>query len=215
MMTSDEINGVPTPTRRLSHEKFCRLSFEQSFRNFGLTSADIAGDEVDEDGQGSWITPSNIKKHKIRDFTTTNSFISSTTSGLEPTRRTRRRSDVSERPAGAIMKSACMTGDFAMQNVALQMGLNLVSMDGGAIKSVKTWVLRCHGCFKYSPLKPTMLTMRTTKNMDLKFCPSCGGQTLLRTSTSTNSNGETQLHLKKNMQWTNRGTKVLPLQRYH
>jgi len=44
--------------------------------------------------------------------------------------------------------------------------------------------------------------------MDLKFCPSCGGDTLLRTSTSTNANGEVTVHLKKNMQWTNRGTKV-------
>lgn len=45
--------------------------------------------------------------------------------------------------------------------------------------------------------------------MDLKFCPACGGNTLLRTSTSTNANGEVRIHLKKNMQWTNRGTKVL------
>ena len=49
---------------------------------------------------------------------------------------------------------------------------------------------------------------RITKKMDLKFCPSCGGDTLLRTSTSTNGNGEVTVHLKKNMQWTNRGTKV-------
>jgi hypothetical protein len=54
------------------------------------------------------------------------------------------------------------------------------------------------------------LTVSVTKNMALKFCPSCGGNTLLRTSTSTNANGEVQIHLKKNMQWTNRGTKVLP-----
>ena len=80
---------------------------------------------------------------------------------LDPTRLTRRRSDASERPGGAVMKSACMTGDFAMQNVALQMGLNLVNMDGGGVKYVKTWVLRCHGCFKYTPPKPT--------NVDCKY----------------------------------------------
>jgi|SRR5579859_2851342 len=51
------------------------------------------------------------------------------------------------------------------------------------------------------------LTRRTTKDMTLKFCPSCGGDTLLRTSTSTSANGEVKVHLKKNMQWTNRGTK--------
>jgi Nin one binding (NOB1) Zn-ribbon like len=47
-----------------------------------------------------------------------------------------------------------------------------------------------------------------TKKMDLKFCPRCGGDTLLRTSISTNADGEVKIHLKKNMQWTNRGTKV-------
>ena len=57
---------------------------------------------------------------------------------------------------------------------------------------------------------------RITKKMDLKFCPSCGGDTLLRTSTSTNGNGEVTVHLKKNMQWTNRGTKVpLPHKTHH
>jgi RNA-binding protein NOB1 len=39
-----------------------------------------------------------------------------------------------------------------MQNVALQMGLNLVNVEGGGIRSVKTWVLRCHGCFTYGTL---------------------------------------------------------------
>lgn len=44
---------------------------------------------------------------------------------------------------------ACMTTDFAMQNVLLQMGLNLVGVEGRRIDKVKTWVLRCHACFKY------------------------------------------------------------------
>jgi RNA-binding protein NOB1 len=47
----------------------------------------------------------------------------------------------------------CMTADFAKQNVLLQMGLDLVSVDGKRIEKLKTWVLRCHACFKYfSPL---------------------------------------------------------------
>lgn len=100
-----------------------------------------------DDGEGTWITPSNIKKHKIRESTTSNSLTSSITNGA----RQRRRSSNGER-TGAVMKSACMTGDFAMQNVALQMGLNLVNMEGGGVRQVKTWVLRCHGCFKYPPM---------------------------------------------------------------
>jgi RNA-binding protein NOB1 len=42
----------------------------------------------------------------------------------------------------------CMTADFAMQNVLLQMDLSLVGMEGKRIQKVKTWVLRCHACFK-------------------------------------------------------------------
>ena len=36
-----------------------------------------------------------------------------------------------------------------MQNVLLQMGLSLVGTEGKRIQKVKTWVLRCHACFKY------------------------------------------------------------------
>jgi RNA-binding protein NOB1 len=44
---------------------------------------------------------------------------------------------------------ACVTNDFAMQNVLLQMKLNLVSTSGMRIKKLKSWVLRCHACYKY------------------------------------------------------------------
>jgi RNA-binding protein NOB1 len=35
-----------------------------------------------------------------------------------------------------------------VQNVLVQMGLGLVGEGGKRIKSVKSWVLRCHACFK-------------------------------------------------------------------
>jgi len=47
-----------------------------------------------------------------------------------------------------IINVGCMTADFAMQNVLLQMGLNLVDVEGKRIRKLKTWVLRCHACFK-------------------------------------------------------------------
>jgi hypothetical protein len=107
-----------------------------------------------DDGEGYWITPSNIKKHKIRDFTTSNSVVSASPS--VESKLNRRRSDATEK-AGPVMKSACMTGDYAMQNVALQLGLNLVSMEGGGVRHVKTWVLRCHGCFTYLYLSSKLI----------------------------------------------------------
>lgn len=128
-------------------------------------------EEEGEDDDDDWITPSNIKKHQEKD------------NNIDATAQ-----DVK------TMKVACATHDFAVQNVLLQIGLNLVSGEGKRISSVKTWVLRCHACFK------------VTRKMDLKFCPSCGGATLMRTSVSTDSKGAMKVHLKRNMQWNNRGT---------
>lgn len=80
----------------------------------------------EEDGEGEWITPTNVALHKSK------------TLRLIPTQ------------AGANEKVAtgCMTTDFAMQNVLMHMGLSLVGVDGKKINKVKTWVLRCHACFK-------------------------------------------------------------------
>lgn len=93
------------------------------------------------------------------------------------------------------LKVACATTDFSMQNVLLQIGLNLVSSDGFKIQNVKRFVLRCHGCYT------------VVKDMEKKFCPSCGGNTLIKTTCSINSKGEFQVHLKKNFEWKTRGTK--------
>jgi RNA-binding protein NOB1 len=83
--------------------------------------------ETDSDG-GEWITPSNLPQHRSRDL------------GL-----------VASGPKSAPqahLAAACMTGDFAVQNVLLGMGLGLVGEGGKRIGNVKSWVLRCHGCFK-------------------------------------------------------------------
>lgn len=112
-----------------------------------------------------------------------------------------------------LLTVACMTGDYAVQNVLLQMGLSLVGLEGQRIRQVKSWVLRCHACSKIC------------KDSERKFCPQCGNPTLLRTSvTSTDpqaagadKNGMTggmKVHLKKNFLYKNRGTKYpLPLPR--
>lgn len=96
--------------------------------------------------------------------------------------------------------TGCMTADFAMQNMLLHMGLNLISEEGKRIKNLKTWVLRCHACFKIC------------KENSKKFCPSCGNPTLLRVSVTVTTPGSseeptTQVHLKKNFHYNNRGTK--------
>jgi len=127
------------------------------------------GDSADSDE--GWITPSNIKKHKAKDEGTANS-----------------------KPSEKTLQVATMTGDFAMQNVLLQINLNLLSTKTcKRISQIKQFILRCHACFA------------TTKDMSKQFCARCGKPTLTRVSCTTNDKGEVKLHLKANMQWNNRG----------
>jgi RNA-binding protein NOB1 len=91
------------------------------------------------------------------------------------------------------MQVATITSDFAMQNVLLRMNLNLLSPSLQRIRQLKTWVLRCHACFYIS------------KDMSKQFCSRCGKPTLMRTSCSTDKDGNFKVHLKKNMQWNTRG----------
>ncbi|KAI9874147.1 MAG: Nin1 binding protein, partial [Watsoniomyces obsoletus] len=46
------------------------------------------------------------------------------------------------------LQVATMTGDFAMQNVLLQINLNLLSTKTcKRITQIKQFILRCHACF--------------------------------------------------------------------
>ncbi|KAI1430625.1 D-site 20S pre-rRNA nuclease [Xylaria sp. CBS 124048] len=157
-------------------ETFGSLSLEQSATP---TTEETKTDEInvqeeevveDDDDEEGWITPSNLKKHQARDKTAP-----------------------SDQPTQRVLKVALLTSDYAMQNVLLRINLNLVSSGLARITHVKTWVLRCHGCFQ--------ITRDTSK----QFCPRCGQATLTRVSCSTDQSGNFTVHLKKNFQWNNRG----------
>ena len=76
------------------------------------------------------------------------------------------------------------------------MNLNLLSPTTlQRIRHLKSFVKRCHACFF------------VTKDMSKDFCPRCGKDTLTRVSCTTDANGQFQMHLKKNMQWNNRGNR--------
>ncbi|KAJ7167504.1 Nin one binding Zn-ribbon like-domain-containing protein [Mycena filopes] len=143
----------------------------------------------EDDGEGEWITPSNVGLHKSRAL------------DLLPGTGAGRKGKQKAPPEDEVIGAGCMTADFAMQNVLLQMGLNLVGVEGKRIHKVKTWVLRCHACFKIC------------KDNTRKFCPSCGNPTLLRTSVTVSSPDAAadapamQVHLKANFQYRLRGTK--------
>lgn len=154
----------------LSIPDHATASIEQLSQQLGSTPlADNApSDSESEDG---WITPSNLKKKQQEDTRNVNST----------------------NTAPAKMQVATITGDYAMQNVLLQMNLNLLSPTLDRIRNIRTFVLRCHACFNI------------VKDTSKQFCPRCGKDTLTRVSCTTDANGEFKLHLKKNMQWNHRG----------
>jgi RNA-binding protein NOB1 len=97
---------------------------------------------------------------------------------------------------------ACLTTDFAMQNVLKQIGLNVLSTEGILIKVTKTWILRCYACFT------------TTPHMDKQFCPKCGNKTLKRVSVTLNEDGSQEIHISTRRPLNTKGKKFsLPKQK--
>jgi len=133
----------------------------------GFTSRHSKGDADDE---GEWITPLNVEEQRF-----SLSHVHSTV------------------PLSSV---ACVTTDYAMQNVMLQMGLRLISVNGLAISSVRIFALKCHACFA------------VTREMDRVFCPSCGSTTLIKMAIQTNADGSISYRGGYKKHYNNRGTKV-------
>lgn len=133
----------------------------------------------DDDDAGEWITPDNIVTIIAREEGTDKIEKETTTQ--------------------TKIKCALASGDFAVQNVSLQLGMNLMNtMSGLQIKRVRNYMLRCHACFSLIPIPKDT----TPKH----FCPNCGGATLRRIPVSINSDtGKITPHLKSNFVWRTRG----------
>ncbi|KAK4010952.1 hypothetical protein OUZ56_020071 [Daphnia magna] len=132
-------------------------------------TVDDEEEDDDEDDDGGWITPGNIQQVK-------HSMVGNTET--------------------VQLDVACLTTDFAMQNVLMQMGLHVVSLEGRLIHEARTYILRCYACF------------RTTSNVTKVFCPKCGNQTLKKVAVSLNEDGTLQIHISSRKKLTARGKKV-------
>ncbi|XBW36665.1 hypothetical protein QEN19_002239 [Hanseniaspora menglaensis] len=146
-------------------------------------------DEEDDDGE--WITPENLSKQILKD--------QGKNVDCEDTEKLEDRNNL----------VALATGDFAVQNVALQINLSLMNFTNGLrITKVRNYRLRCHACF-HMVAEPKDYLTNTKVMKKLHFCPSCGGSgTLLRCAVSVDcKTGEITPHLKRNFQWVKRGLK--------
>ncbi|XP_066183479.1 RNA-binding protein NOB1 isoform X1 [Sylvia atricapilla] len=125
----------------------------------GGASAGEEEEEEESDDEG-WITPSNLKQAQ------------------------QDTGHCDTAPVG--VQVGCVTTDFAMQNVLLQMGLHVLAVNGMLIRRARSYILRCHGCF------------RTTSDMTKVFCPHCGNKTLKKVAVSVSDDGSLHMHFSRN-----------------
>jgi hypothetical protein len=154
----------------------------------GSTVAESQRLALEDDGVG-WINTDNLTSHMS--YAGGQLGVRSTDTPVDDKKKKKTKTA----PKRAV-KVACVTTDFSMQNVLMQIGLNIMSVDGLVIKSVKQWVLRCMACYQIH------------YDMDRLFCVKCGTNHLSRVSASIDSEtGVLRLHLKKNYQNDTKGTK--------
>ena len=91
-----------------------------------------------------------------------------------------------------------VTSDFAMQNVIVQMGFSLLSLDGKLIQRMKRFKLLCRACEKLN------------KSVEKEFCEFCGSHTLIKVSVYVNSSGEVTYFKNPRRKINNRG-KIYPI----
>lgn len=114
----------------------------------GSTSNDTTSvqDEIEE----GWEVPKSKKSSKFNNNKTQSQSQVNQTFGAPTTISNGGGGGKSKKKGNKSSKTdiATLTADYAVQNVLLQMGLGLVGAGGMRIKSVRSWVLRCHGCYK-------------------------------------------------------------------
>ncbi|XP_072169063.1 RNA-binding protein NOB1-like [Diadema setosum] len=129
---------------------------------------DADGDEDVDDDEAGWITPHNISQVK-------------------------QQMGVKDEASLEGIRVGCMTSDFAMQNVLIQIGIPVISVNGMLIKRAKSFVLRCHDCFK------------VTHDMSKIFCPKCGNKSLDKVTVTVDEDGTQRYHMSRRRPPNTRG----------
>lgn len=113
--------------------------------------------DFDSDDEDGWINQDNIRQY-------TKTFLGRE----EAPPDSEKQKDI---------RVSVLTADFAIQNVLLQLGMHLTSVDGVTIKQLRQWILRCFTCSKLC------------RDMEKLFCPHCGKDTLLRVQCTIDNEG--------------------------
>ena len=176
-VSTDHVGREPRAAKVVTSSSDIRKASSTSLAGF-YTPKKATQDSGDEDD--SWITPENLETVKSKMM------------GIK----------LEDGKKETQVVVACVTTDYAMQNVLLQLGIPILSAaDGRVIKRTKQFVLRCFACFK------------TTEDMSRKFCPKCGNlDTLKRVSVTTDQKGNRRIFINYKKAINVRGTRYsLPL----
>ena len=190
----DEVVDAETPDAPASGEPEESSPKEVQSRIMGGSAFAGQDGDVEDDGEG-WIS------------TTNDIHLMKSTGALDPTKKFIGASQVKSTPSqkgpAISERTACTTTDFAMQNVILQMGLELLSVDGVKLRKLKSWVQRCGACFK------VYTSSDNTGPLEKRlFCERCGSDMIQRIAASVDGKtGRLKLHLAKNYKHNLRGTK--------
>ncbi|CAH8860998.1 unnamed protein product [Trichobilharzia szidati] len=122
-----------------------------------------------EPNDDDWITEDNFDEKAMTNFGLGRDFSDS----MEPINKAQ--TDV----------VACLTTDFAMQNVLFHMGLDIVSLNGLRIRQPRTHLLWCSACCK------------PTKRTDTYFCPWCGHASMRRIPVTLHEDGQLEFHFAR------------------
>jgi RNA-binding protein NOB1 len=128
------------------------VPFESKEATTAAATGAATAEGDDNDGEGSWITPSNLHQHR------------------GPAR-------APTGPFEAESAIACVTTDYAMQNVLLQLGARLLSLRGRSIRSLRSWMKKCHACDALSA------------DLSREFCDRCGHHSMIRVQVTVNRAG--------------------------
>lgn len=88
------------------------------------------------------------------------------------------------------------SSDFTVQNLALKIGIPIMSLDNMLINKIKHYILKCYSCSNF--------IFDTSK----LFCENCGYNTLMKIGCSINKNGRMRVYDKK-AETRLRGTQVI------
>lgn len=80
-----------------------------------------------------------------------------------------------------------ISADFALQNVAVQMGVRLLSLDGRIISSIRRFIYECYLCWKKYGIF----------DEKVRLCNNCGYNSLSKVAYSLDNQGHLVLHRKK------------------